>query len=292
LRLLHLMRRAINSMYPASELDRLKKAAPASTTLPHVRYKAYLFGPFRVMRDEQVLGEPNWRRNKAKTLLKWFLLNPGKFFSADQLSKLWWPDIEPTTAAKNMHITIHYLRHLLEPDLEAGQKSTFIRRNTHNFYWFDLNESWWVDIFEVERLTISAKEAENCGDCATAIAHHQKIIDYYNLGFLPEEVYEDPFSPYRRQHDYAYEQIFEKLMQLCTQANRLDDVLTYGLQALSLDPYCEVAVRAIVNVYLERGNVTGAIHMLDSFQNLLKQELRLAPSEEMRALRKNILRDY
>lgn len=272
--------------------DRLKKVTPDSAISPNVCYKAYLFGPFRVMRNDQLLGEPNWRRNKAKTLLKWFLLNPGKFFSADQLSKLWWPSIEQVMASKNLHITIHYLRHLLEPELESGQKSTFIRRNTRNFYWFELNENWWVDAIEVEQLTTSAKDAESRGNFAMAITHYQRIIDYYNLGFLPEEVYEDPFSPYRRYYDRAYAQIFEKLMQLCTQENRFDDVLTYGLQALSFDPYSEVAVKAIVNVYLERGNVTGAIHMLDTFQNLLKQELRLAPSKEISVLRKNILRNY
>ena len=279
-------------METVSKLGRGKTATVDSPILSDRRYKAYLFGPFRITRDEQVLGEPSWRRNKAKMLLKCFLLNPGKFFSADQLSKLCWSDIEQDTAARNLHVTIHYLRHLLEPDLGSGQRSTFIRRNAHNFYWFDLHESWWVDIFDIEQLTTSAKEAELCGNFTTAIAHYQKIVDYYALGFLPEEVYEDPFSSYRRQYDYAYAQILEKLMQLCAQTNRFDDVLTYGLQALSLDPYCETATKAIVNVYLERGNATGAIHMLDTFQNLLKQDLRLLPSEEMRVLKKNILCDY
>lgn len=263
-----------------------------NTFSPEIRYKAYLFGPFHVTRDDQLLGEPNWRRNKAKTLLKWFFLNPGKFFSVDQLNKVCWPSIEQGTAAKNLHVTIHYLRHLLEPDLASGQRSTFIRRNKDNFYWFDLDASWWIDTLYIEQLSRSAKEAETCGDCATAIVYYQKLTNYYNLGFLPEEVYEDAFSPYRRQHDYAYTQMLEKVMQLCTQVNRFDDVLTYGLQALSLDPYCEAAVKAIANVYLQGGNVASAIHLLDSFQELLKQELRATPSEEIRALRESMLREY
>ncbi len=275
-----------------SSSDRLESITVDKTFSSEIRYKAYLFGPFRIMRDDQLLGEPTWRRNKAKTLLKWFFLNPGKFFSVDQLSKVCWPGIEQETAAKNLHVTIHYLRHLLEPDLPSGQKSTFIRRNKDNFYWFDLNGSWWIDTLDIEQCSRRAKEAEICGNCATAIAYYQKLINYYDLGFLPEEVYEDAFSPYRRQYDYAYTQMLEKVMLLCTQVNKFDDVLTYGLQALSVDPYCEAAVKAIATVYVKGGNVASAIHMLDSFQELLKRELRTTPSEEIRALRESMLREY
>src|SRR5579883_2352706 len=81
------------------------------------RYNAFFFGPFHVTRDEQPLGEPTWRRNKAKTLLKWFLLNPGDLFSVEQLSHVFWPEVAPKIAASNLHVTLHYLRRVLEPDL-------------------------------------------------------------------------------------------------------------------------------------------------------------------------------
>lgn len=260
-----------------------------STVLPVVRYKAYLFGPFRVLKDGHLLEKPIWRRNKAQTLLKWFLLNPGKFFSIDRLSKLCWPDIDQAVAARNLHVTIHYLRHLLEPDLEVGQKSTFIRRNKHNFYWFDLNENWWIDLVAAEQLLAGAQEAEFNGDVMSAIACYHELINYYAQGFLPEEIYEDMFSSYRRQYDCAHVQIFDKLMRLCAQANMLDDLLTYGFQALSLDPYCEAAITAIVRVHLKRGNVASALRMLDTFQDRLKQDLRITPNEELCALRNMIL---
>ncbi|HEU5374004.1 MAG TPA: BTAD domain-containing putative transcriptional regulator [Ktedonobacteraceae bacterium] len=279
-------------MAVVSELDRPEQDVTGATVAPAIRYKAYLFGPFGVMRDDQLLGEPIWRRNKAKTLLKWFLLNPGKFFSVEQLSKLCWPGVEQAAAVKNLHVTIHYLRHLLEPELKAGQKSTFIRRNRHNFYWFELDESWWIDIFEIEQLSTAAKEAELCGEFLTAIAHYHELSEYYARGFLPEEVYEDAFSPYRRQYDCAHGQTLARLMQLCAQVNMFDDVLTYGLQALALDPYCEFAVKAIINVYLERGNAAGAIRMLDTFQDFLKQELGIEPGEDMLLLREKFLREY
>ncbi|MEO9027681.1 MAG: BTAD domain-containing putative transcriptional regulator [Ktedonobacteraceae bacterium] len=256
----------------------------------HACYKAYFFGPFRITQDEQPLGEPTWRRNKAKTLLKWFLLNPGDLFSVEQLSKLFWPDLASKVAASNVHVTLHYLRHVLEPDLALGCPSTFIRRNRYNYYWFDLHDVWWTDGFDVQYLSTSAKEAEHKGELSRAIALSCQLVSYYSLEFLPEDIYEDIFSPYRRQHDYAYTQLLEHMMQLYTQTGRLDDALSCALHILSIDPYNEEAVKTMVHVHLHQGNTTGAIRQLDDFQNALKQDMGIEPGKELLTLRSNILK--
>lgn len=257
--------------------------------LAYARYKAYFFGPFRLIRNEQALGEPTWRRNKAKALLKWFLLNPGDLFSVEQLSKLFWPDIAPRVAASNLHVTLHYLRHVLEPDLPSGGLSTFIRRNRYNYYWFDLHDIWWTDIFDIQYLSTSAKEAERKAEISRAIALNCQLISYYSLTFLPEDIYEDIFSPYRRQYEYAYTQLLEHLMQLYIKNYRFEDALSYALHTLAMDPYNESAVKTIVHVHLQQGNTTGALRQLDEFETTLKQDMGIEPGKELLTLRRSIL---
>lgn len=264
-----------------------KDDAPLSQS--HAHYKAYFFGPFRITRDEQPLGEPKWRRNKAKTLLKWFLLNPGDLFSIDQLSRLFWSDIVGKVAASNVHVALHYLRRVLEPDLAPGCPSTFIRHNRHNYYWFDLHDAWWTDVFEVQHLSTLAKQAERDRELSRAIDLSRQLISYYNLTFLPEDIYEDVFSPYRRQHDYAHTQLLTHLMQLYTQVSQLDDAFSCALDILSRDPYSEDAVKMLVQIHLLQGNTTGAIHQLDDFQNFLKEDLGIEPGKEICTLRNSIL---
>src|SRR5437773_4600551 len=91
-------------------------------------YKVHFFGPFRVIRDNQPLGEPVWRRNKAKALLKWFLLNVDGRYSTDQLIKNFWPEATRPSAERNLYVAIHYLRHLLEPNLPPRQESQYLCR--------------------------------------------------------------------------------------------------------------------------------------------------------------------
>lgn len=256
----------------------------------HARYKAYFFGQFHMLRCEQRLGEQNWRRNKAKTLLKWLLLNPGELFSVEQLSKLLWPESKKSIAISNLHVTLHYLRHVLEPELAPGCTSTFIRRNRHNYYWFELNDVWWTDVHDVQYLSVRAKEAERNKDPSKALTLYYQLASYYNLEFLPEDIYEDLFSPYRRQYDYAYTQSLDHLMQLYMRMNQSDNALSCALQILSLDPYSESAIKTIVHIYLSQGNMIDAIRQLDDFQHFLKQDLGVEPREEIYALRKSILK--
>jgi len=251
-------------------------------------YKVNFFGPFRVIRDNQPLGEPMWRRNKAKTLLKWFLLNTGRAFSTDQLIARFWPDMSKASAVRNLHVAIHYLRHLLEPDLPSRHESKYIRRNKDNLYWFERDESWWADIFDVHYHYTQAKGAEQCGERTALIAHYRQIVEYCSLGFLHEDVYEEAFSPYRRHYERIYTEVLEHLMHIYTQADMLDEALTYAHHALLVDPYCETAVKTIAHAYFHQGNTAGAIHQLDYFQAFLRENLGIEPCEDILSLRKSI----
>ena len=253
------------------------------------RYKVHFFGPFRVTRDDSPIGEPVWRRNKAKVLLKWFLLNPGRMFSTDQLISYFWPDITRSSAERNLHVVIHYLRHLLEPDLPPRSESTYIRRNKDNLYWFELDETWWADIFDLHSHYTMAKEAEQRKEQTVAIAHYRQIVTYCSLGFLHEDAYEDAFSPYRRHYERIYTEVLERLMHLYSQVGRIDEVLTYAHHALRVDPYCEPAVKAIVDAYFHQGNTSGAIRKLDYFQAFLREDLGVEPGEDILSLRKKII---
>jgi DNA-binding SARP family transcriptional activator len=251
-------------------------------------YKVHFFGPFRVTRGNQPVGESVWRRNKAKVLLKWFLLNPGSMFSTDQLLTNFWPDMPRASAERNFHVAIHYLRHLLEPDLAPRQKSKYIRRNKDNFYWFELDDDWWVDTSAIQHHYKEGKEAEQRNEQAVAITHYRQIIEYCRLGFLHEDAYEDTFSTHRHHYECIYTRALTRLIHLYTEAGMVDEVLTYAQQALLIDPYCEFAVRAIAYGYFLQGNTAGAIHRLDHFQALLKEDL-MEPGEELLSLRKEMV---
>ena len=206
------------------------------------RFRVHLFGAFRVLRQGQTLDELKWRRNKAKSLLKWFLLHPGGLYSSDQLIDLFWPDQYEEASHRNLHVTMHSLRHVLEPTLSRGQESSFIRRTTTNFYQFRVDETWWIDTVEVERFYEEAKRYDKLGDYERAVFYYREVVSYCKQEFLPEDVYEECFQLSRRQYQRYHSSALTRLIEVALQNHELDDVLDYAYQSLLLDqvPYANL----------------------------------------------------
>lgn len=252
-------------------------------------YRAYLFGAFRLYHKEVPIGRQLRRRSKAGALLKWFLLNPGKLGSADEFLDLFWPEISMKTALCNLHVTIHYLRHLLQPDLANRQKSKFIRRQSNNFYWFEMDETWWADTIDVPQLFETARRSEQRGRDATASFYYRKVIGHCSLGLLPEHTSEEWLEPYLRRYQSVYAQALQSMIQLCKQRNELEDAVEYAYQALAVDPYCEPAAKAIVDIHLQQGNISAASRTLNDFCDFFQQSSSMPLSRDLCLLRDRII---
>jgi DNA-binding SARP family transcriptional activator len=253
-------------------------------------YKAYFFGQFRLLQKARHSANMECHRNKAKMLLKWFVINPGKLYSSDQLIDLFWNDIELDAAMRHLHVTIHYLRRLLEPHLGPRQESSFLRSGKGGFYWFEPHPSWWTDVMAIRHLYAAAKEFDQRHEYGKAIFRYRKIAYYCSLGFLPDDANEDAFLPYRREFECIYYLVLVRLMQICLENDELEDVLEYAYQALQLDRYCEIAVKNIIKVYISQNNVIKAIGKLDEFRSTLREELGIEPSREICDIRDTIER--
>jgi DNA-binding SARP family transcriptional activator len=82
------------------------------------------------------------------------------------------------------------------------------------------------------------------------------------------------------------------LERLCDRHRRHADydlALRAGLAAVSSDPLRESAHRRVVATHLAEGNAAEALRQYEAFRRLLRDELGLAPSAEIRALVRHLL---
>ncbi|GCE15626.1 AfsR/SARP family transcriptional regulator [Tengunoibacter tsumagoiensis] len=254
-----------------------------------LHYKAYLFGPFLFFRQGQLIEQSHWRGKKVKTLLKLFLMNPGKIYSTDQLIDLLWPDLDFKSSVSSLHVTLHNLRRLLEPTLTSRQPSRFIHHSAH-FYWFEIDDSWWVDTLEVQNLFQSAKDLEKAGNVTAAASHYRRVMRICQRDLLPEDSYEDWCLPYQRQYQFVHSHAVQKLIQFHYQHHDFEGVIEYANEALYFDPYSEPAMKAIVDAYVRQGNMAKALQEYERFRAFLSGELGIEPCEEMKDLRAKIAR--
>lgn len=262
---------------------------PSSETGARQEYEAWLFGPFRVHRRGLPLEGPRGGRATARTLLKWFLLNPLQEFRDVELVEVLWPGCA-ASRANRLHVTQHSLRRVLEPELASRKPSKFIRVDPNGHYWFDPSDCWWTDVDDVALLSKSACAARRAGNTEAATASYERLLAYYDQGFLPEEVYQDAFASFRAAHERGHEEALLQLLRLHRQAHRLYEALTCAMRILDRDPYSEEAAMSVVEIHLEQGSLTGAISQLEQFVRTLREDLGVAPSPELLALRERVRR--
>ncbi|MCM2389883.1 AfsR/SARP family transcriptional regulator [Streptomyces albipurpureus] len=185
-------------------------------------------------------------------------------------------------------MTQHSLRRVLEPELASRQPSRFIRSDPSGRYWFDPSDCWWTDVDDVAQLSRTACAARRAGESAAAIAAYERLLAYYDQGFLPEEMYQDAFAPFRTTHERGHEEALIQLLRLHRQAGHLYEALTCATRILDGDPYSEEAATSVVEIHLEQGSLTGAISQLEQFIRTLHEDLGVSPSPELLSLRERV----
>lgn len=282
-------------MYSARpDIDPAAHQTGTGTPLPHPRewelgaaYRAYLFGRFRVLKGGEPLDQGP-RRNKARLVLEWFLLNPGRLVSADELIDLFWPESDPGKSLGNFHVTMHYLRRILEPGLHARQESAFIVRDGGNFYRFVPGQRWWSDVMDVELTFGRAQRLEAEGNLARACFYHRRIVAYCAMGLLPEEKPDDWLSPYRLRYRQIHLHALMRLMHHFDQVADEDELLEYAYQMLQVDDLNETAHRVIIESFIRSGNIAAAQDRLAVLENTLERRLGIRSTGDLRALSERV----
>lgn len=237
-------------------------------------YRAYLFGPFQLYHGQQRLDKEMLKRKKARLILIWFLLNPGKPGSMDQFIDLFWADSPPLKAIDSFHVAMHSLRRTLEPHLRAGKESSFIQRRPNNFYAFEAGEGWWTDAKDLEMLFERAYAYDSKGDRKRACFYYRRVASYGTQGFLPGHECGDWLTVHKWRYEQIYAQALTRLMELHMETGESEELLEYSYQMLQLDHQNTVATQVVIDAYLKFGHFERARRRLESFLESLPRDLR------------------
>ncbi len=252
-------------------------------------YRAYLFGPFRVFRGTELLGQRSQRREKALVLLKCFLLNPCRPRSIDELIEITCPGTAPDKAVSSFHVAMHCLRRMLEPDLQRGGESSYIRRSGSIFYRFEPGNRWWTDTAEVEWLFEQGRTSDDRGDARRACFYYGQLVAHPVRRFLEDDDSQNQWlAPFRRRYKALHTQALLRLIQIHGERGERDESLEYAYQMLIIDPYNERATITVVESDLEHGRSGLARQKLGAFLESCRRDLGIAPSRDLLNLRDRV----
>jgi DNA-binding SARP family transcriptional activator len=117
--------------------------------LPARPLEISVLGPLELAIDGTTVTAPELRRSRVRTLLA--LLVVHGTLTRDLAIDLLWPEHDPAAGARNLRVTLTYLRHLLEPERPAGEASFHLRGDANTITLYP-SDHLVVDLWELRRL--------------------------------------------------------------------------------------------------------------------------------------------
>jgi LuxR family maltose regulon positive regulatory protein len=235
--------------------------------------KVYAFGEGHVVRDGCALSSSDWQAAMAKELFFYILLHGP--LERDAIGAVFWPELSAKKMRNSFHTTLHRLRHA------AGSQVVVVEGGYYRLG--DVN--YWFDVEEFEALVARARllppydwQTEDLWRRALAL---------YRGDFLPEV--ERPWCVPRREA--LREMYVEALLGVgkCHEARRdFEGAVEWYRRALTVDELREDVHRQIMCCYDAAGQRAKAVAQYQWCEEVLREELGLGPSPELRQLYERI----
>jgi DNA-binding SARP family transcriptional activator len=242
----------------------------------------YCFGPFRVYLDEKLLT--NWNGLKGQSILKYLVTHKDKPIARDILIDVFWPEVESTSARRNLHQAIYSLRQTLRREVDNIQHVVF----QNDCYFLNPEIDLWVDYVEFHKHVKIGRRFEATGNMSDAVTNYGIAEGLYQSEFLPEDLYEDWTQSHRERLHNQYLDITERLSKYYLAQENYSAALMYCRKILDHEKCHEMAHRWVMRCYSAQGQRYLALRCYQLCKEALQQELNLEPSPKTVALYEQI----
>jgi two-component SAPR family response regulator/Flp pilus assembly protein TadD len=244
--------------------------------IPDAKLTIRAFGRAHVKVGGKLLAVSDWQTQSVRDLFFYFLTMTEPL-TKEQIGAVFWPDVEePSRLKMRFKNGIYRLR-------RAVGSETILFEN--DLYYFNRSLDFEYDVDAFESLLSQAKMTK---DPNLQIELFQRAVNLVNGHFL-EDIDAAWVWPERERLDKKILKTLFELAELLKKANRIQDALIACERALEHDSSFEAAYFLAMNLHVQLNDRVGAIHLYETYTEMMDQELDLPPSPEMEALYKRLL---
>ncbi|MCL1849052.1 MAG: winged helix-turn-helix domain-containing protein [Clostridiales bacterium] len=245
-----------------------------------------MLGDFKILIGEHVIDDRISRSHKMWVLLSYLIIHRQRHISQEELIEILWPDEDNDNPANALKTLLYRTRATIaavvgdEPQLILSQRGS---------YSWNLHLNCVVDAEEFDQLV--TKAADRNLDESERMACFREAIALYQHEFLPklsDQMWIVPFTTY---YHYLYlDSVFSygELLQRDEENAKLVDLCN---QAIRIEPYEERLYVMLIRAYLAEGNTTAAVNTYEKATELLYKNLGVRPSEGLRELYQDIMKE-
>jgi DNA-binding SARP family transcriptional activator len=164
---------------------------------PRPALRIELLGPLRVLRAGRPLPPGTFDRRQVPALLKYLLTAPGRTFTVAEITDAIWPAAADRAAEKSLRAAVSKLRRVLEPELENGRASLFLRKDALGYVFVPAGCA--LDTQEVESSLREARALQSKQQWRAAAAACRAALAHFRGEYLADEP-QAPWAEAPREH--------------------------------------------------------------------------------------------
>ena len=246
-----------------------------------------MLGGFRLQANGHEVDESLNRARQLWNLLEYLIAFRHRDISPDELVDVLWHNDEidnPSSALKNL---VYRVRTILVSHGIPGAKNIILcQRGTYS--WNNALTTT-VDIEEFERLIREADEKES--QPAEQLDLYMQALSYYKGDLLPKSAFEEWVVPLSTYYHSLYVKCVEKTIRLLMDAGRYQEIAHIAQQAIVIDQFDESFHEALILAQIAMGNQQRAMAHYEHVTSLFYRELGVKPSERLRNLYREIIKN-
>ncbi|HLZ23938.1 MAG TPA: DUF6788 family protein, partial [Ktedonobacterales bacterium] len=246
--------------------------------------RLYVLGQFSLERHNgqrwQAVTDASMQHQRVRSLLTCLISSPGRKLGREQVIELLWPDLDFDTASHRLDKAVHSLRQLFEPG-RSRPATTSLLLTEHSTIMLADQSQVWVDADAFEALLARARST---GDPGQAEQLLEEAMLLYAGDYLPEERQVEWTQTRRESLQRGWIGLLLELADLRIAREAIASAIDTLDRLLAIDPTNEAAVQRLILLLAQAGRRAEAMRIYQRFAAILKQEYKMAPLQETRAL--------
>jgi DNA-binding SARP family transcriptional activator len=258
----------------AERLGAMVETRSTSSAALRPELEARCLGPFELEIAGKRVAREAFARKKALTLLQMLLLKAGAPLDRSTLVERLWPGVDEASGANRLHGVVHSLRAVIEPRSRRGRKYI---KNDGELYWFGLEGSQRVDLFEFKKSLSEAAAADRDQRAQDAVGHFEDALALYRGDLFADEPGAEFCLAERADLRERCFSAHKRVAQLLRELGEIDRAIHWLRRAVDLDPLREDLQQDLIESLARAGRRKDAIEQYRSCVRVLDQELGMAP---------------
>jgi DNA-binding SARP family transcriptional activator len=255
------------------------------TTASSARLSVYCLGSFRIYNNDRLIEK--WPGQKCKSIFKYMIINRERSIHQEILMDLFWADVAPEAARRNLYQAIYSLRQVLQTD-QADIPYVLCENSC---YGLSPELGLWIDSEAFLGQYQTGQKLEHQGRQAEAVAAYESAESLYGGEFLVEDLYEDWLLVHRENLKHAYLDILERLSRYYFEQQQWAMCIAFCQKILTRDNCREDAHRRLIRCYMHQGQRHLALRQYHLCVEALARELDVPPMPATLKLYQKIRQD-